>query len=69
MVWYAEELRFDGEWAPVLYHGPRPSQKTTSGTRRRLRNVREVPPELLGMTLIQLCQHFNQQGATHENDH
>lgn len=44
MIWYAEQVSFDGKFRPVLFHQKeKPTGETVEGKGRRIRGVRLVP--------------------------
>lgn len=63
MLWYFEEKNMFGKWSPRTQPGERPSSKSSSGTRREIRNVQEVPAEMRDLSLGELERHFNQEVA------
>lgn len=62
-AWYMEERRFDGQYRPVVvYEESKPGDKTSTGQRRYIQNVHQVPPEFLDerpVDLKRLHDHFN----------
>ena len=49
-MWYYEEWTILGRWSPRT-EPDRPSEVTFSGTKRKIRAVREVPPMMTGYDL------------------
>lgn len=58
-MFYYEEKNIFGKWAPRTQPDERPSSKTSTGMKREIRNVQEVPVELKGASLGELRRHFN----------
>jgi hypothetical protein len=65
--WYCEETSFDGHFKPCIYHGEKPSATKAEGGKKRIRNIHEIEPENLGLTLHQL--HLLFKDASNENEH
>jgi hypothetical protein len=63
-MFYYEEMTALGRWSPRLSHDDRPSEKTPSGNKRKIRNVRDVPPEMQAFSLDSLEEIFNAQEVT-----
>jgi hypothetical protein len=65
-VWFVEVPRNGGGWAPQLYHGEKPSETTSAGTRRKFRRepVR-VPDNCVDLPLTQLQALLS---GTHEQE-
>lgn len=60
VAWYAEQKQFDGTYKPVVFHQQTPPDKTSTGSKRDLRNVRCL--DFLGwneLTLEELHERFN----------
>ena len=59
MLYYYEEKNIFGKWTPRTVPNERPDSKTSTGTRREIRNVQEVPGHMESMSLGALERHFN----------
>lgn len=59
MLYYFEEKNVFGKWSPRTSRDERPDAKTSTGQRREIRNVHEVPVEMEGVSLGALERHFN----------
>lgn len=59
-MFYYEQRNPMGQWLPRLSHDGAPSSKGTE-TKRKIRNVREVPPEMRTFCLDSLKEIFNPQ--------
>lgn len=60
---FVEEPRFNGTWAPAIYHGARPAEKRNDGGRRRFRSDPvEVNPGHHRLTLDQLTEVYGVDG-------
>ncbi|WP_375175531.1 hypothetical protein [Pseudooceanicola sp.] len=58
-LWYVEERRFDGTWAPATYAGERPEAKRMSGHRVTFCDEPQaVPEDLVGKPLAEIAEHF-----------
>lgn len=58
-MFYYEEKNSFGQFSPRISYDDRPSNKTPAGTKREIRNVQEVPPEMEMFGLTDLQRHFN----------
>ncbi len=53
--YYAEEIAPNGQPVPVIYHGDKPAEKTTSGKKRRFHEKPKlIDPDHLGLSLVDL---------------